>query len=237
MALGMLIVIVSGNIDLSVGSVMGFIGALAAVMIVELGHVVSVTMITASWSGGGDRRGAGLLGRLLEDPVLHRDAGGHAGLSRAVAAGCWKASRSVRSRGIPGDRDRLRPDLPCRGAMPCKAMFGRARSMCWRFATGIVAAALIIWIGLRQRAQNKAYGIEDEPPLLHRPQRHRSGGADLPHLQAFHLPRAAQRADHHGRPDHDLRLHDRDARRSAGGSMRSAATRRRPSCRASRPNG
>ena len=37
MALGMLIVIVSGNIDLSVGSVMGFIGALAAVMIVNYG--------------------------------------------------------------------------------------------------------------------------------------------------------------------------------------------------------
>ena len=36
MALGMLIVIVSGNIDLSVGSVMGFVGALAAVMIVEM---------------------------------------------------------------------------------------------------------------------------------------------------------------------------------------------------------
>ena len=36
MALGMLIVIVSGNIDLSVGSVMGFVGALAAVMIVQM---------------------------------------------------------------------------------------------------------------------------------------------------------------------------------------------------------
>ena len=36
MALGMLIVIVTGHIDLSVGSVMGFVGALAAVMIVEL---------------------------------------------------------------------------------------------------------------------------------------------------------------------------------------------------------
>ncbi|QBX99894.1 sugar ABC transporter permease [Rhodophyticola sp. CCM32] len=36
MAIGMLLVIVSGNIDLSVGSVLGFIGALAAVMIVNL---------------------------------------------------------------------------------------------------------------------------------------------------------------------------------------------------------
>ena len=35
MAVGMLLVIVGGNIDLSVGSVVGFIGALAAVMIVN----------------------------------------------------------------------------------------------------------------------------------------------------------------------------------------------------------
>ncbi|WP_413203442.1 multiple monosaccharide ABC transporter permease [Rhodospirillum sp. A1_3_36] len=35
MAVGMLLVIVSGNIDLSVGSVLGFVGALAAVMIVH----------------------------------------------------------------------------------------------------------------------------------------------------------------------------------------------------------
>lgn len=35
MAVGMLLVIVAGHIDLSVGSVMGFVGALAAVMIVE----------------------------------------------------------------------------------------------------------------------------------------------------------------------------------------------------------
>ncbi|PZX18818.1 putative multiple sugar transport system permease protein [Palleronia aestuarii] len=35
MAIGMLLVIVSGHIDLSVGSVLGFVGALAAVMIVQ----------------------------------------------------------------------------------------------------------------------------------------------------------------------------------------------------------
>jgi ABC-type multidrug transport system ATPase subunit len=37
MALGMLLVIVAGHIDLSVGSVVGFIGALAAVLMVQLG--------------------------------------------------------------------------------------------------------------------------------------------------------------------------------------------------------
>ena len=37
MALGMLMVIVTGHIDLSVGSVAGFIGALSAVLIVQFG--------------------------------------------------------------------------------------------------------------------------------------------------------------------------------------------------------
>ena len=46
MALGMLLVIVSGHIDLSVGSVCGFIGAVAAVLMVEYHlHYVVVTVI------------------------------------------------------------------------------------------------------------------------------------------------------------------------------------------------
>ena len=46
MALGMLLVIVSGHIDLSVGSVSGFIGALAAVLMVEHGwHFVPATVV------------------------------------------------------------------------------------------------------------------------------------------------------------------------------------------------
>src|SRR5437764_15468373 len=45
MALGMLLVIVAGHIDLSVGSVVGFIGALAAVLMVEHGwHFVPATI-------------------------------------------------------------------------------------------------------------------------------------------------------------------------------------------------
>jgi putative multiple sugar transport system permease protein len=46
MALGMLLVIVAGHIDLSVGSVCGFIGAVAAVLMVEYNmHYVLATMI------------------------------------------------------------------------------------------------------------------------------------------------------------------------------------------------
>ena len=45
MALGMLLVIVAGHIDLSVGSVVGFVGALAAVLMVQYGwHFIPATL-------------------------------------------------------------------------------------------------------------------------------------------------------------------------------------------------
>ena len=68
MALGMLLVIVSGHIDLSVGSVAGFIGALAAMMMViwPLGFFSNplVVSIVCLVDRRRDRRGAGLLDRL-----------------------------------------------------------------------------------------------------------------------------------------------------------------------------
>src|SRR4249920_1582225 len=46
MALGMLLVIVAGHIDLSVGSVAGFIGAIAAVLMVRLEmHFIPATIV------------------------------------------------------------------------------------------------------------------------------------------------------------------------------------------------
>jgi putative multiple sugar transport system permease protein len=52
MAIGMLLIIVSGWIDLSVGSVAGFIGAAAAVLIVKYDVNVFVTMALALLAGG-----------------------------------------------------------------------------------------------------------------------------------------------------------------------------------------
>ena len=51
MAVGMLLVIVAGHIDLSVGSVMGFIGALAAVMIVNWGIPYPVAAVLCLGAG------------------------------------------------------------------------------------------------------------------------------------------------------------------------------------------
>ena len=52
MALGMLLVIVSGHIDLSVGSVSGFIGALAAVMMVQYKMATVPTIVICLAIGG-----------------------------------------------------------------------------------------------------------------------------------------------------------------------------------------
>ncbi|WP_435657787.1 multiple monosaccharide ABC transporter permease [Brucella pituitosa] len=52
MALGMLLVIVTGHIDLSVGSVCGFIGALAAVMMVKWGIPFPIAAILCLLAGG-----------------------------------------------------------------------------------------------------------------------------------------------------------------------------------------
>ncbi|MGF1553157.1 MAG: multiple monosaccharide ABC transporter permease [Paracoccaceae bacterium] len=51
MAIGMLLVIVCGHIDLSVGSVLGFIGALAAVMIVQWGVPYPVAAVACLATG------------------------------------------------------------------------------------------------------------------------------------------------------------------------------------------
>jgi putative multiple sugar transport system permease protein len=52
MSLGMLLVIVAGHIDLSVGSVVGFVGGLAAVMMVQLEIHFLPTMIVCLIAGG-----------------------------------------------------------------------------------------------------------------------------------------------------------------------------------------
>ena len=52
MALGMLLVIVTGHIDLSVGSVAGFIGAVAAILMVRYGlDFISATLICLALGG------------------------------------------------------------------------------------------------------------------------------------------------------------------------------------------
>lgn len=159
MALGMLLVIVAGHIDLSVGSVVGFVGALAAVMIVNWGWpvfvVIPVCLIVGIIIGAAQGywvaywhipsfivtlagmlvfRGATLL--LLE----------------GQSVGPFPKSFQLLSTGFI-------PDL-----LPfVKDIFGLERMNGLAIVVGIVMAVILVWMGMRARARDRAYGIEGEP--------------------------------------------------------------------------
>ncbi|MCK7611741.1 multiple monosaccharide ABC transporter permease [Roseibium sediminicola] len=164
MALGMLIVIVSGNIDLSVGSVMGFIGALAAVMIVNHDMPVLVTIISCLVIGGVIGAAQGYWVAYWKIPSFIVTLAGmlvFRGLSlwllEGQSVGPFPKEFQVLATGFV-------PDIFPAGLGAALAEIFDARKVnVLALGTGLAAAALVVWIGLRQRAQNKAYGIEDEP--------------------------------------------------------------------------
>ncbi|MEE2860804.1 MAG: multiple monosaccharide ABC transporter permease [Paracoccus sp. (in: a-proteobacteria)] len=152
MALGMLLVIVAGHIDLSVGSVMGFIGALAAVMIVSWD--LPVWMAGAVCMAAGMAIGAvqGYFVAYWKIPSFIVTLAGmlvFRGLSLWLLAGQsigpFPNSFQLLSTGFI-------PDL-----------FGIGRPNGIALAVGAVAVLLIVWQGMRTRARNARYGIEDEP--------------------------------------------------------------------------
>ncbi|WP_444455359.1 multiple monosaccharide ABC transporter permease [Rhodobacter capsulatus] len=152
MALGMLIVIVSGNIDLSVGSVMGFVGAVAAVMIVEWGVPLPVAMLACLVLGALIGAAQGYFVAFWNIPSFIVTLAGmlvFRGLSLWVLAGQsvgpFPKSFQLLSTGFI-------PDL-----------FGIDKPNGTALAAGAIAVAAILWIGLRARTRNRQYGIEDEP--------------------------------------------------------------------------
>nr|WP_244437638.1 multiple monosaccharide ABC transporter permease [Roseivivax isoporae] len=152
MALGMLIVIVGGNIDLSVGSVMGFVGALAAVMIVEWGLPVGVTILLCLGAGIliGAAQGYWVAYWKIPSFIVTLAGmlvfrGASLWLLEGQSVGPFPRSFQALSTGFV-------PDL-----------FGVDRPNVTALAVGVVAVMAILWMGLRKRARNRAYGIEDEP--------------------------------------------------------------------------
>ena len=152
MALGMLIVIVGGNIDLSVGSVMGFVGALAAVMIVNWNVPVGLTIAACLLVGTAIGAAQGYWVAYWKIPSFIVTLAGmlvFRGLSlwllEGQSVGPFPRSFQLLSTGFI-------PDI-----------FGIDRPNATALAVGLAAAGAIVWMGLRKRARNKAYMIEDEP--------------------------------------------------------------------------
>ena len=164
MALGMLIVIVAGHIDLSVGSVMGFVGALAAVMIVNWDMSVYLVIPICLIAGGVIGAAQGYWVAYWSIPPFIVTLAGmlvFRGLSlwllEGQSVGPFPKEFQALSTGFIPDF------LPASVGSTLAELFGVRRLNAGALAIGIVAAATIVWLSIQTRARNKTYGIEDEP--------------------------------------------------------------------------
>jgi putative multiple sugar transport system permease protein len=147
------IAISSGHIDLSVGSVAGFVGAVAAVLMVHYHVAYPLAFLALPAGRCADRRRTGLLGRLFQDSVFHRHAGRHAGFQWA----CARNSAGPVGRTVPSDLSEaflgLHPELfPATGILNPTSLL-----------IGAVLALVLVYAGAKSRARQQSHGIEVEP--------------------------------------------------------------------------
>jgi len=155
MALGMLLVIVAGHIDLSVGSVCGFIGALAAVLMVQFEwHFVPATLVCLV-AGGVIGAAQGAFVAWWRIPSFIVTLAGmlvFKGLALALlqgqSVGPFPAGFQLLSSGFIPD--------------PFAGEALRLSSL----ALGVLVAVVLVAARLRERAQAQRHGIEAEPMPL-----------------------------------------------------------------------
>ncbi|WNG36687.1 sugar ABC transporter permease [Archangium violaceum] len=155
MALGMLLVIVSGHIDLSVGSVVGFIGGLAAVLMVEYDLPFLPTMGLCLAVGGLIGGLQGYWVAYLRVPSFIVTLAGmlvFRGLQLVLLGG-----RSVGpfSTGFQKLSSGFIPDV-----------FGGETLNVTCLLLGAATAAASLWGGIRQRRQQQQHGLETAPFAL-----------------------------------------------------------------------
>lgn len=164
MALGMLIVIVAGHIDLSVGSVMGFIGAFAAVMIVQWNVPMILAVPVCLLLGALIGAAQGYWVAYWNIPSFIVTLAGmlvFRGLSlwllEGQSVGPFPKEFQALSTGFIPDF------LPASIRDALIAVFDVRRINAGALLTGILAAAIIVWLNVRKRVHNLTYGIENEP--------------------------------------------------------------------------
>ncbi|MEO8628964.1 MAG: multiple monosaccharide ABC transporter permease, partial [Betaproteobacteria bacterium] len=152
MALGMLLVIVAGHIDLSVGSVSGFIGACAAVLMVE--YHVNFVLATVICLAGGALIGAaqGYWIAFFKVPSFIVTLAGmliFKGLALAVlqgsSVGPFPAEFQLLSTGFIPDP------------------FGGETLRVTSLVIGILMALVLLIVKVRGRAERAKHGMENEP--------------------------------------------------------------------------
>ena len=179
MALGMLLVIVSGHIDLSVGSVAGFIGALAAMMMViwPLGFFSNplVVAIICLIVGGAIGAAQGywiayhripsfivtLAGMLIFRGICQALLGG--GSSVGPLPDAFKALSSGFIPDVIGTLTLIPPTVNAAG----KTVFGSGLSLhMTTIVIGIIGVLAYIFFGLRARRTRERHGYHAEPFAL-----------------------------------------------------------------------
>jgi putative multiple sugar transport system permease protein len=153
MAVGMLLVIVAGHIDLSVGSVMGFIGAVAAVLMVTYGFDFLTASLICLALGAVIGAAQGYWVAYYRIPSFIVTLAGML-VFKGLALGLLQG-RSIGP--FPREFQMLAsgfiPDLF--GGQPDLNLFS--------LALGVATAVVLIWLGVRSRAQASKYGRVDEP--------------------------------------------------------------------------
>jgi putative multiple sugar transport system permease protein len=160
LAIGMLMVIVAGHIDLSVGSVVGFIGALAAVMMVQFKiHYIPTTIICLA-VGGLIGAAQGYWVAFFKIPSFIVTLAGmlvFKGLSLALLAG-----QSVGP--FPPEFQKLSsgfiPDIF--GGMTMEGSTVHVTSV----LLGIAVPLILIGMNYRNRLNRQKHGVEQEPLLF-----------------------------------------------------------------------
>jgi putative multiple sugar transport system permease protein len=154
MALGMMLIIVAGHIDLSVGSVCGFVGAVAAVLIVKLGyHWLPVTFFCLVL-GAAIGAVQGYFVAFWKIPSFIVTLAGmlvFKGLALWILAG-----QSVGPFPVPFQRmsSGFLPDL-------VTGPFGAFNLT--SFVIGVAVTALVIYFNVKERRGQQAHGLVEEP--------------------------------------------------------------------------
>jgi putative multiple sugar transport system permease protein len=159
MALGMLLIIVAGHIDLSVGSVSGFVGAVAAVMMVTHKIDPFVTMIACLMLGAAIGGFQGYFTAYHKIPAFIVTLAGmlvFKGLALTVLGGASvgpfpKAFQLLSSGYVPD--------------IFAGTLFGAPFNWLAMLIGGIVTA-MIIYFNIRERRNEEAHGLAEEPAAI-----------------------------------------------------------------------
>ena len=162
LALGMLLVIVAGHIDLSVGSVAAFVGAMAAVMSVTWGWPTVIVIPAALVIGGLIGAAQGYWIAFWNIPSFIVTLAGMMVFRGATLLALGGQNIGPFPKSFAAMSTGYIPD-----ALPfVKTLVGMERLNGLALLVGVLAALAVFWLGARKRAQNRAYGLADEPQAL-----------------------------------------------------------------------